>query len=299
MRVLITGSSGLIGAALRKSLQADGVDLVSLVRSEPTGAHERFWDPAAGRLDQDAVEGFDAVVHLAGAGIGDRRWTEARKREILDSRVDGTTLLATRIASADHKPSVLISASAIGFYGDRAHPVDEDDGPSPSADFLSGVCVAWEAATKAAEAVGIRTVHLRTGIVLAKEGGALGKMLLPFRLGIGGKLGSGQTWWSWVSLTDHVRAIRHLMDKPVAGPVNSTGPKPVRNSDVTKALGRALHRPTIVPIPRFALNLLLGKELANALLFTSARIIPTKLEESGFDFEHADIETALRAELAQ
>ncbi len=299
MRVLMTGSSGLIGTALRKSLDGDGVDVVSLVRRQASGPDERSWDPAGGRLDQDAVEGFDAVVHLAGAGIGDRRWTDRRKGEILDSRVNGTTLLASRIASAKQKPAVLISASAIGFYGDRADPVDEDDGPAPTPDFLSEVCVAWEQATQPAEDAGIRTVHLRTGIVLAEEGGALGKMLLPFRLGIGGRLGGGQTWWSWISIADHIRAIRHAIEQPLVGPVNSTGPKPAKNAEVTKALGRVLRRPTLLPIPRFALNLLLGKELAEALLFTSVRVMPSKLEESGFHFEHTDIESALRAVLDQ
>jgi uncharacterized protein (TIGR01777 family) len=299
MRVLMTGASGLIGTALSQSLEDDGAEVVRLVRRSPQDEGEIRWDPAADSLDQAAVEGFDAVIHLAGAGIGDSRWSEHRKRVILDSRVDGTTLLAERIASAERKPSVLLSASAIGYYGDREQPVTEADGPASPADFLSEVCVAWEGATTAAETAGIRTVHLRTGLVLSKGGGAIGKMLLPFRLGLGGQLASGETWWSWISLDDHIRAVRHLIDQPVHGPVNLTSPKPAMSREVTKALGKVLRRPTFMPIPRFGLEILLGKELANALLFTSARVMPAKLEESGFSFEHPDIENALQAVLDQ
>ena len=290
MRVLVTGASGLIGSSLRRSWEQDGTEVVSLVRREPGNDLERRWNPASGELDPADLEGFDAVVHLAGAGIGDRRWSDSRKKEILDSRVDGTTLLAEALASVDNKPEVLITGSAIGYYGDRAEPVTESDGP---------VCLAWEAAAGTAALAGIRTVPIRTGIVLADTGGALQKLLLPFRFGLGGKLGSGETWWSWISIEDQVRAIRHLIDTPVAGPVNLTAPNPVQNADVTKALGAALKRPTVVPVPRFGLNLLLGKELAGALLFTSARVLPERLLESGFEFRHARIEAALRAVLGE
>jgi uncharacterized protein (TIGR01777 family) len=298
MRVLITGASGLIGSALRSSLESDGVDVVSLVRRSPRGDDELLWDPAAGELDPGIVEGFDAVVHLAGAGIGDKRWSAARKREIRDSRIVGTELLAARLASAKNPPRVLVSASAIGYYGDRATAVTEDDGPADPPDFLSRVCVDWEAATGPAEDAGIRTVHIRTGIVLAKTGGALAKLLLPFRLGLGGRLGSGQAWWSWISLGDHVRAIRHVIDGDLSGPVNLTSPTPVVNAEFAAALGRVLRRPTLLPVPRFALNTVLGKELADALLFTSARVLPEKLEASGFEFHHPELEQALSAVLA-
>ena len=299
MRVLVTGASGLIGSSLRRSWEQDGTEVVSLVRREPGNDLERRWNPASGELDPADLEGFDAVVHLAGAGIGDRRWSDSRKKEILDSRVDGTTLLAEALASVDNKPEVLITGSAIGYYGDRAEPVTESDGPADPPDFLSEVCLAWEAAAGTAALAGIRTVPIRTGIVLADTGGALQKLLLPFRFGLGGKLGSGETWWSWISIEDQVRAIRHLIDTPVAGPVNLTAPNPVQNADVTKALGAALKRPTVVPVPRFGLNLLLGKELAGALLFTSARVLPERLLESGFEFRHPRIEAALRAVLGE
>ncbi len=299
MRVLITGASGLIGTALCRSLETDGDEVVRLARRKPAEQNERFWDPADGVLEQADVEGFDAVVHLAGAGIGDRRWSNERKRLILDSRVSATELLSQRLASAESKPRVLISASAIGYYGDRPNPVSEKDGPADPPDFLSTVCAAWEAATAAAESAGIRTVHVRTGIVLAGSGGALGKLLLPFRLGLGGRLGSGKTWWSWISIDDHIRALRHLIETPVSGAVNLTAPNPATNADVTRALGRVMRRPTLFPVPRFALEILLGKQLAAALLFTSARILPRKLQESGFEFNHGDLETALRAALAK
>ncbi|MCP4309181.1 MAG: TIGR01777 family protein [bacterium] len=297
MKVLVTGASGLIGTALRRSLESDDHDVTCLVRGEPITPSQRFWDPAAGTLDVAHVDGFDAVVHLAGAGIGDRRWSDERKRLILDSRVQGTELLTKRLASADSKPRVLISGSAIGFYGDRTDPVTEDDGSADPPDFLSDVCVAWEDATADATAAGIRTVPVRTGLVLAKSGGALGKLLLPFRLGVGGRLGSGETWWSWITLDDHVRAIRHLIEYPVKGPVNLTAPNPATNAEVTKALGKALSRPTVLPVPRAGLRLLLGKELADALLFTSNRVLPAKLEASGFKFAHSTIDQALRAVL--
>jgi uncharacterized protein (TIGR01777 family) len=299
MKVLVTGSSGLIGTALCESLRHDGADVYRLVRRSPQKPDEIFWNPASGDLDQASVEGFDAVIHLAGAGIGDKRWNEARRRVILDSRVDSTRLLADRLAAAAAKPDVFVSGSAIGFYGNRSEPVDEQSEPAAPSDFLSDVTIAWEQATKPAEEAGIRTVHIRTGIVLAKQGGALAKLLLPFRLGFGGKLGRGDTWWSWISLQDEIRAIRHLIDQPLEGPVNLTAPNPVTNKVLTKALGRVLRRPTIFAVPRFALEVLLGKELAAALLFTSAQVIPTRLLESGFVFEAPTIEDALSSVLGK
>lgn len=297
MRVLISGASGLIGTALGDSLSDSGDEVVRLVRRPPKTAGEVFWDPANSDLDVAAVEGFDAVVNLAGAGIGDRRWSDARRDLILDSRVQSTELLAAKLAATKRKPEVFISGSAIGFYGDRIDPVTEVDGPSDPPDFLSEVTIAWEAATGEAERAGIRTAHIRTGIVLARTGGALGKLLLPFRLGVGGRLGSGETWWSWISIADEVRAIRHIIDTPLSGSVNLTGPNPVTNAELTKVLGRVLRRPTLLPVPRFALEALLGKELAASLLFTSARVLPEKLQQSGFEHVHPTIESALRAVL--
>lgn len=297
MRVLVSGASGLIGTALCASLVEDGDEVVRLVRRSPSGTGEVFWDPEAGEFDGVQVEGFDAVVHLAGAGIGDKRWSEERRRLILESRVKSTRLLAAAIAAARNKPDAFISGSAIGFYGERGDVVTEADDPANPPDFLSKVVIDWEAATGAAEDAGVRTAHIRTGLVLAGSGGALGKLLLPFRLGVGGRLGSGDTWWSWISIDDEVRAIKHIMKTPLRGPVNLTAPTPVTNGELTKVLGRVLRRPTLFPVPRFALDLLLGKDLAATLLFTSARILPEKLEQSGFEFLHRDIETALRSVL--
>ena len=297
MRVLLSGASGLIGSALRESLAADGATVLRLVRRPPRRSDEIFWDPAEGQLDPAAVEGFDAVVNLAGAGIGDKRWSPGRRQEILESRVKSTELLAERLATADQKPEVLVSGSAIGFYGDRIDPITEADGPADPPDFLSRVAAEWEAATGAASAADIRTAHIRTGLVLAGSGGALRKLLLPFRMGVGGRLGSGETWWSWISLDDEVGAIKHIIQSTLSGPVNLTSPTPVTNAEFTKALGRVLRRPAVLPVPRFALEMLLGKELAASLLFTSARILPAKLEGSGFEFQHREIETALRAAL--
>ncbi|MDJ0925280.1 MAG: TIGR01777 family oxidoreductase [Acidimicrobiia bacterium] len=293
MRVLVTGATGLIGTALCASLRNDGAEVKRLVRRPAANSDELSWNPAAGELDADAVEGYDAVIHLAGAGIGDKRWSAARRKLILDSRVEPTRLLAERLAAVEKRPQVFVSASAIGFYGDRTEPVTEADGPADPADFLSEVVVAWEGATRPAADAGIRTVQPRTGIVLAKQGGALVRLLLPFRLGIGGKLGNGETVWSWITLADEVRAIKHLLTSNLHGPVNLTAPNPVTNAELTKVLGRVLRRPTVIPVPRFGLNLLLGEELATALLFTSARVLPAKLLESGFEFHHPRIESAL------
>jgi uncharacterized protein (TIGR01777 family) len=296
---LITGSTGLIGSALCDSLRSRGTEVIRLVRQQPSAADEVFWDPTAGQLDQRAVEGFDAVVHLAGAGIGDKRWSEARRRLIVESRTGPTQLLADRLATAAEKPKVLVSASAIGFYGNRAEPVDESSGAADPPDFLSTVAIEWEKATSTAEDAGIRTTHIRTGIVLSEKGGALGKLLIPFRAGFGGRLGSGDTWWSWITLEDEVRAIEHVIASPLQGAVNLTGPNPVTNAELTKVLGEVLRRPTFFPVPRVALNAALGTELAEALLFTSARVMPAKLESSGFIFNHRTIEAALRSLLSK
>ncbi|HZQ29269.1 MAG TPA: TIGR01777 family oxidoreductase [Acidimicrobiales bacterium] len=278
MRVAMSGSHGLIGSALVKSLEADGHEVVRLSRqvSEVPG-------------------GLDAVVHLAGEGIGNRRWNEAHKRRVLESRTEGTTALARALRQSSVLPKVLVSGSAIGFYGDRGDEVlTESSGPG--ADFLSEVCRAWEASTKAAEDAGIRVVHIRTGIVLSGTGGALGKQLPLFRFGLGAKLGGGRQWQSWISLPDEVAAIRHCIDTDVlTGPVNLTAPNPVRNAEFTKALGHALHRPAVLTAPAAALRAALGKEMADELLLVSQRVAPTKLEQSGFEFQHPRLEQALAA----
>ena len=295
MKVAITGSSGLIGSALAGALAGAGHTAVPVVRSTP-GPGEIGWHPSEGVIDAAGFEGVDAVVNLAGAGIGDKRWTDERKRVVLESRTASTSLLATTLAELDHGPRVLLSGSAIGYYGDRGDEVlTEQSGPGD--DFLSEVCVAWEAAAQPAVDAGIRTAFLRTGIVQSADGGALAKTLLPFKLGIGGRLGPGTQWWSWISIDDEVRAILHLLTSQLSGPVNLTAPNPVRNQDYTKALGRELGRPTVLPIPRFGPKLLLGGELAETLLYQSQRVLPAALEADGFRFRHPTIEDCLAAVL--
>ncbi len=295
MRILISGSSGLIGTALRSHLADSGHDVVRLVRSNPRqGEHE--WDPAAGRLDPAAFAGVRAVINLSGAGIGDRRWSPERRKEIMNSRVESTRLLAQTMAALASPPAVFVSGSAIGFYGDRGDAVlTEASGSGPADDFLVQVATAWEAAAQPAVDAGIRTVLARTGIVLDASSGALGKMMLPFKLGVGGRLGRGDQWWSWISLIDEVRAITHLLTSELAGPVNLTAPEPVTNAVMTKALGAVLRRPTVLPVPGFALELLLGKEEAEALVFTSARVVPQRLLDDGFEFSHPDVASGLTA----
>jgi uncharacterized protein (TIGR01777 family) len=296
MQVLVTGASGLIGTALRERLGREGHEVRRLVRGPARAPDQASWDPDRGTIDRAALEGVDGVVHLAGAGIGDHRWTEDYKREIVESRTRSTELLATTLAGLEHKPAVLLSGSAIGYYGDRGdEELDESSGPGD--DFLAGVCLAWEAATAPAAAAGIRVAHLRTGIVLAAAGGALKKQLPLFKLGLGGRFGSGRQWQSWVSLDDEVGAIVHLLDHDVAGPVNVVAPNPVRNADFASTLGKVLGRPSVVPVPAFGPRLALGSELADSLLFASQRVRPAVLTASGYTYEHPDLEGALRAEL--
>lgn len=294
MDVVVSGASGLIGSALCRSLRADGHRVIELVRRPVVGEADAVeWDPTVGHLDASTLEGVDAVVHLAGAGIGDKRWTEDRKRVVLESRTRGTALLAESLASLQAKPSVLVSGSAIGYYGHRGDDVVTEQTP-PGAGFISRICVEWEAAAQPAVDAGIRTAFIRTGIVLAPEGGAFGKLLPLFKLGLGGKMGGGREWWSWISLDDEVRAIRFLLDNPVEGPVNLTAPSPARNAEITRALGEVLHRPTFLTVPSFGPKLLLGSELAESLLFMSQRIEPTVLQGYGFEFRHPEITAALR-----
>lgn len=300
MRVGITGSSGLIGTAVVTALTANGHTARPIVRREPRLASSEIeWDPASGTVDRRALCELDAIIHLAGAGIGDHRWTTAYKQLVLSSRVQTTTLLAATMAElGDDGPQTLISGSAVGFYGDRAdETVDESsDGGSG---FLADVCRAWEASTSLAEEAGIRVAHIRTGVVLSRDGGALKKMLPLFKLGAGGRFGTGRQWMSWVSIDDHVRAIEHLLTSTVSGPVNLTAPNPVRNADFATALARVLGRPSAIPVPSFGPRLLLGSELADALLFEGQRVLPTVLQGDGYEFLHADLDTALHAVLGR
>jgi uncharacterized protein (TIGR01777 family) len=295
MKIGITGASGLIGTALVSDLRAHGHDVVRVVRGAAGGADERPWDPAARQLDPAHLADLDAVVHLAGAGVADKRWTEARKKVVLDSRVDGTTAVAQAMAQAQG-PKVLLSASAVGWYGDTGDRLTDENGPTGEG-FLAEVCRQWEAATAPAEAAGVRVAHLRTGIVLSGDGGALGPQLRVFKLGLGAPLGSGRQWLSWISLRDEVAAIRHLLTADVDGPVNLVGPAPVTNKEFTMALGRALHRPTLpIPVPGFALKALLGPFAEEGVLI-GQRLQPAVLQRSGFTFAHADVDAALAASI--
>jgi uncharacterized protein (TIGR01777 family) len=296
MRVVVSGSTGLIGTALVERLRADGHDVARLVRGEPPprGGPDIGWDPHAGRLDPAALSGADAVVNLAGAGIGDHRWSDAYKQQILESRTRSTNLLAQAIAARDDGPRIMLSASGVHVYGDRGdEELDESSAPA-DAGFLTSVVRAWEASTAAAEEAGARVVHLRSGVVLTAHGGALTKMLPVFRLGLGGRFGSGRQWMSWISLTDEVAAIVHLLTSELAGPVNLTAPGPVRNADFARALAGVLHRPAIVPVPAFGPRVLLGRELADALLFESQRVVRSALSADGFSFALPSVGPALR-----
>lgn len=284
----------MIGTALAAELRARGHRPIPLVR-RPVEAGETAirWDPAAGTIEHEKLEGVDAVVHLAGEGIASKRWTDEQKQKILQSRTRGTTLLAEALAGLDSRPSVLISGSGVNYYGDRGDEILTESADAGD-DFLADVCIRWEAASQLAAAAGIRTVNIRTGIVLDADGGALARQLLPFKLGIGGRLGSGRQWQSWISLTDVVGAICHLLEADVEGPVNMTAPEPVRNAEFTKTLGRVLGRPTLIPIPTFAPALLFGRELVEALLLVSLRVTPNALLDSGYEFAHTTLEPALR-----
>ena len=295
MKIGITGASGLIGSALVPSLRAHGHEVVRFVRDGAGGADERTWDPGARRLDPADVADLDAVVHLAGAGVADKRWTDARKEVVLRSRTDGTTAVATAMAQAQG-PKVLLSASAVGWYGDTGDRVTDETGPTGEG-FLADVCRQWEAATASAEAAGLRVAHLRTGIVLSSEGGALAKQLPIFKAGLGAPLGSGRQWVSWISMRDEVAAIEHCLTADVRGPVNLVGPAPVTNRDFTKALGRAVHRPTLpVGIPGVVLRTALGR-FADEGVLIGQRLVPAVLQQTGFSFADADVDAALASAL--
>ena len=293
MKIIISGASGLIGKPLVARLRKYNHEVIQLVRRAAKSG-ESQWNPANGLIDASVIDGADAVIHLSGAGIGDQRWTAKYRQELLDSRTKSTTLLATTIAKCAKKPSVFLSASGVGIYGPRG---DEQltEQSSHGDSFLAEICKQWEAATKPAIDAGVRTVFLRTGIVLTPLGGALKKQLPLFKFGLGGKFGNGKQWQSWISLDDEISAIEHLLTANISGAVNLTAPNPVTNSEFTKALGRTLRRPALLPIPKFGPKLLLGSELVENLLFTGQRVMPVELQKSGFAFQHSTIDVALRA----
>lgn len=294
-RVVIAGASGLIGSALTRSLTADGHEVVRLVRRAPRARDEARWDPEGGRVDAGALAGCAAVVNLAGAGVASRRWTESYKRTIRDSRVRGTATLAEAVAALDERPGVFVGGSAIGFYGDTGTRAVDESAPAGDG-FLPSVCVEWEGAAAAAREAGVRTVLARTGLVVAREGGAWAKLFPLFRAGLGGRMGDGRQYWSFVSVHDEVAALRHLIDTPsLSGPVNLTAPEPLTNREITEAMGRVLRRPTLLATPAPLLRLALGDMSGDIL--GSQRVLPTRLLESGFAFTYPSIEGALRAAL--
>jgi uncharacterized protein len=291
VKVLISGSSGLLGSALTQSLGADGYEITRLVRKPTSASGQIAWDFAQ-PLAPQSVSGFDAVIHLAGESIASR-WTDAKKKAIRDSRVLGTRNLAEALAMAASPPRVLISASAIGFYGDREDEILREDSASGASGFLPEVCREWEAAAESAVKAGIRTAFLRTGIVLSAKGGALKQMLPPFRMGLGGRIGSGRQWMSWIDLHDEIGAIRHILaNESVSGPVNSVSPHPVTNAEFTKTLASVLSRPAVFPIPVFAVRLVFG-QMGEQLLLGSQRVEPAKLVASGYVFQQPDLRLAL------
>jgi|TARA_B110001454_G_C12710488_1_gene430512 uncharacterized protein (TIGR01777 family) len=296
-RILVAGSSGMIGTQLVAFLDTGGHEVWKLVRRQAKeGANEISWNPDKGHLDSSIIEGFDVIIHLGGVGIGDKRWSKRRKQAIRDTRVNSTTLLSKTIASLENKPEVFVLASAIGWYGNRG---DEEltEKSTSGEGFLPDVCTEWEAAAEAVEDAGIRTVYLRTGIVLTATGGALGKMLLPFKLGAGGPMGGGKQWMSWVSLDDQIYAIHHLvMNGDSSGAYNVTAPNPERQKNFARTLGRVLRRPAFVPLPGLVIRMIFG-EMGEKLTLESQRVLPIRLQKAGYDFVHEDLESGLRDSL--
>jgi uncharacterized protein len=295
VKVVVSGASGLLGSALVPALQADGHEVLRLVRREATHPTEISWDPAAGRLEAGALEGVDAIVNVSGANVG-RRWTDARKREILDSRVDTTRLLAATAAALDPRPSVFVSAGGVGIYGDRGSEILTEESTLGEG-FLADVGRAWEAAATPARAAGIRVANFRHGVVLTKEGGALERMLTPFKLGVGGRIGSGKQWLTWVTTRDLTAAYAFVLKVDLEGPVNLCAPNPVTNEQFTSALGKALRRPTVFPAPRVAITTLFG-EMGEKMLLEGQRALPARLSEAGFGFTAPTIDVALERALA-
>src|SRR6476660_114184 len=292
MKVLITGAGGLIGKALQVSLREKGYDLLLASRSEPQNDSYIQWSVEEGFTEPEKLEGIDAVVHLAGESVNGLRWTDDKKKAIRDSRVLGTRNVVSAISKLKARPKVLVSSSAIGFYGERGDEEVTESSPAGQT-FLADVSKEWEGEARRAEDAGIRTVLLRTGIVLSKDGGALGTMLLPFKMGVGGVIGSGQQWMSWISLDDHVEAINFAIDNEnIRGALNAVSPHPVTNEEFTKTMGEVLYRPTFIPLPQFAVSMLMG-EMGDELLLTSTKVIPKRLEDAGFQFQYPDLKAAL------
>jgi uncharacterized protein (TIGR01777 family) len=295
MKVLIAGASGLVGSALIPALEAEGAEVTRLVRSS-AGAGEIEWHPNNDQIDGKSLEGFDAVINLAGENIAAGRWTDDLKRKIHDSRVNGTHLLSEALAKLAQPPKVFLCASATGFYGDRSDETLDEQSDSGGG-FLAGVCREWEQATDPASAAGVRTVNLRFGPILARDGGMLAKLLTPFKMGMGGKVGSGKQYISWVAIDDVVNAIKlALKDETIRGPLNIVSPHPVTNEEFTKTLGHVLSRPTALAMPAFAVRLAFG-EMADEMLLTSQRVIPKKLNDAGYEFQQPELEGALRKHL--
>jgi hypothetical protein len=290
MNILLTGSTGLIGTALSKSLKTQGHTVYPLYRN--TIAEKYFWNPDKDQIHLDEEIKIDAVIHLAGENIADSRWSQKKKERILNSRVDGTRLLAETISQLKDKPEVLISGSAIGYYGDTGNNIVDEDSPKGGG-FLSDIASQWEAATQSAEDAGIRTIHIRTGIVLSPDGGVLQKMLFPFTMGLGGVVGNGQQYMSWISIDDVVGIIETmLLNKEMTGPYNLVAPNPVTNYTFTKSLGKVLRRPTVSPLPAFMARIMFG-EMADALLLSSSRVTATRLKKTGYEFKDTDLTEAL------
>jgi uncharacterized protein (TIGR01777 family) len=295
MRIAVTGSSGLIGSALVPHLRAAGHEVQRVVRRASSAPDEITWDPAKGTIDLAALNGVDGVVHLAGAGVGDHRWSDDYKREILNSRVDSTNTIVRAMQQVEHRPRVLVSASAIGWYGDTGDRIVDETTPAGTG-FLADVVRAWEGASQVAVESGIRVVNPRTGLVVAKSGGAWARMFPLFKLGLGGKLGNGKQYWSWISLRDEVCALQFLLEQEhLSGPVNLTGPTPVTNAEVTSVMGHVLGRPTLLPAPAFALKAALGEFSTEVL--GSTRVVPAVLEQAQFRFQDSTIESAIRTTL--
>jgi uncharacterized protein (TIGR01777 family) len=299
VKIAITGASGLIGTALARALGTDGHEVIRLVRRTPRTADEHRWDPQHRRIDPALLSDVDAVINLAGTPIRPRPFTSSYKQRLIDSRIDATTTISEALAAAagDGRARVLLSASAVGFYGNTGDRVVTEQDP-PGSDFLAQLCVQWEAATAAAEAAGIRVVHLRTGLVLDRSAMLVQVLGRIFRLGLGGRMGDGKQYWPWISLTDEVGAIRHLLTAQVSGPVDLTGPEPATNAEFTAELGRQVHRPTLLPVPAFALTTALG-EFGRSSVVGGQRALPARLLDSGYTFTHPDLSSALRAALPE
>lgn len=290
MKIVVTGSTGLIGTRLVAHLRSEGHEVLRLVRSEPRRDDEITWDPAAGTIDLPELEGLDAAVNLAGAGVGDHRWTEGYKREIRDSRVLATRTLVKAMTTLSPVPKVLVNASAVGYYGSRGDEELTEDSPAGTG-FLAGVVRAWEAETEPATAAGIRVVCVRTGLVMARKGGAFGPLLRLLRLGVGGPLGNGREWWPWITLEDEVRGYQFLLTSTLSGPVNLCSPNPARQGDIVRAIARGLHRPALIPAPEFALRIVVG-EFAGDIV-ASQRELPVRLQGAGYTFRHPTLDEAV------